>query len=184
MQMNILAQYNRLNNWATLIADCLNSGLTKREWCRQNGIKEHVFYYWLKKVRAASADSFIQAHPELEELQNKKPDPIPTQEADCSKALEAPEESATEPEFIEIPAEFLSVSPAEDEPASAVPQIAASNVPNLSDPSSSPPPQYSASQNSTVQNNPAIEIFLNGAAIRLSNCADPNLVSTVIRSLL
>jgi hypothetical protein len=184
MQMNILAQYNRLNSWATLIDDCLNSGLTKREWCRQNGIKEHIFYYWLKKVRTASVDSFIQAHPELEEPKNKNPDPASDQEVDSLLALKAPEESAHEPEFIEIPTEFFSVSPVDDESALVIPSVAASNVSNVPDPSSSPPPQFSASQNSTVQNNPAIEIFLNGAAIRLSNCADPNLVSTIIRSLL
>ena len=35
--------------WAMLIQERTNSGLTKREFCRQRGIYEKIFYYWLRK---------------------------------------------------------------------------------------------------------------------------------------
>ena len=30
---------------------CQESGLTVREWCTQNDIKEYTYYYWLKRIR-------------------------------------------------------------------------------------------------------------------------------------
>lgn len=34
-----------------LIESCLSSGLTKREFCQQQGIKLSLFYYWQKRYR-------------------------------------------------------------------------------------------------------------------------------------
>lgn len=42
----------RAQTWAMLIQECNNSGLTKREFCRQRGISEKSFYYWLRKLRS------------------------------------------------------------------------------------------------------------------------------------
>ncbi|MGM9549398.1 MAG: IS66 family insertion sequence element accessory protein TnpA [Faecousia sp.] len=41
----------RAQEWAMLIQECSASGLTKREFCRQRGISEKSFYYWLRKLR-------------------------------------------------------------------------------------------------------------------------------------
>ena len=41
----------RAQSWAMLIQECNSSGLTKREFCRQRGISEKNFYYWLRKLR-------------------------------------------------------------------------------------------------------------------------------------
>lgn len=41
----------RAETWATLIQECNNSGLTKREFCLQRGISEKSYYYWLRKLR-------------------------------------------------------------------------------------------------------------------------------------
>ena len=47
----------RAETWATLIQECNNSGLTKREFCQQRGISEKSYYYWLRKLRNQAAKS-------------------------------------------------------------------------------------------------------------------------------
>jgi len=51
----------RLQEWAQIYRRCKESGLSNREFCRQNGIAEKTFYYWLKKLREAA----ISSQPEL-----------------------------------------------------------------------------------------------------------------------
>ena len=34
----------RLQQWSSAIAECNNSGMTKKEWCRQNGYIESMRY--------------------------------------------------------------------------------------------------------------------------------------------
>ncbi len=43
----------RQEKWREIVISCNNRepGLTKREWCRQNGIKERGLLYWQKKFR-------------------------------------------------------------------------------------------------------------------------------------
>ena len=55
----------RAQTWATLIQECNNSGLTKREFCQQRGISEKSFYYWLRKLRSQMAEA---ADPQLIQL--------------------------------------------------------------------------------------------------------------------
>ena len=38
----------RLQEWSQIIQAGQNSGLSKREFCGQNGISERQYYYWLK----------------------------------------------------------------------------------------------------------------------------------------
>ena len=44
----------RLQQWSSAIAECNNSGMTKKEWCRQNGMSLKTFYYRQRKVRQAT----------------------------------------------------------------------------------------------------------------------------------
>lgn len=55
-----------------LIQECSASGLTKREFCRQRGISEKSFYYWLRKLRAQMAE---ESAPQLVPLE-----PVPAEE--------------------------------------------------------------------------------------------------------
>ena len=55
----------RAQTWATLIQECSNSGLTKREFCQQRGISEKSFYYWLRKLRSQMAEASV---PQLVQL--------------------------------------------------------------------------------------------------------------------
>ena len=41
----------RLQQWVKIIQDANASGMTKKDWCEQNGITLRVFYYWHKKAR-------------------------------------------------------------------------------------------------------------------------------------
>jgi hypothetical protein len=44
-----------------LIEACHKSGLSNKEWCRQNNIAEHIFYYWQAnyKKENSQAESFL-----------------------------------------------------------------------------------------------------------------------------
>lgn len=61
----------RAQTWALLIQECNNSGLSNREFCRQRGISEKSFYYWLRKLRSHMAEA---AGPQLVQL-----DSVPVQ---------------------------------------------------------------------------------------------------------
>ena len=58
----------RAKNWAMLIQECNNSGLTKREFCQQCGISEKSFYYWLRKLRTQMTETSGQQLVRLEPL--------------------------------------------------------------------------------------------------------------------
>ena len=64
----------RAQNWAMLIQECNNSGLSNREFCRQRGISEKTYYYWLRKLRSQVAEAAV---PQLVQLE---PSPVPVQE--------------------------------------------------------------------------------------------------------
>ena len=49
----------RMEEWAQIISQCRASGLSNREFCRQNGIPEKTFYYRLKKLREKAAENEI-----------------------------------------------------------------------------------------------------------------------------
>jgi len=71
---DVLAVRNeyRMEKWSALIQECNASGLSNREFCRQHGISEKSFYYWLRKLRHQAA--------ETAEAQLIKLDPTPTVE--------------------------------------------------------------------------------------------------------
>ncbi len=64
----------RAQNWTMVIQECSNSGLSNREFCRQRGISEKTYYYWLRKLRSQMAEV---AGPQLVQLE---PSPVPVQE--------------------------------------------------------------------------------------------------------
>ena len=57
----------RAHKWAAVIRECNASGLSNREFCRQRGIAEKTFYYWLRKLRSqmapAAAPQLVQLEP-------------------------------------------------------------------------------------------------------------------------
>lgn len=75
-----------------LIRSANESGLTRREWCKSNGISVKAFYYWLRKLRILAAKGELNetsftipdhsAHrQDFFEIPISKPDsPIPVRE--------------------------------------------------------------------------------------------------------
>ena len=57
----------RLQEWAQIHRRCRESGLSNRAFCRQNGIAEKTFYYWLKKLR----ETAIEKQPQLVALDDE-----------------------------------------------------------------------------------------------------------------
>ena len=57
----------RAQQWAMMVQECVSSGLSNREFCRQHGISEKSFYYWQRKLRTqiieASAPKLVQLEP-------------------------------------------------------------------------------------------------------------------------
>lgn len=57
----------RAQQWAMVVQECRSSGLTNREYCRQRGISEKSFYYWLWKFRGQMAEA---AGPQIVQLES------------------------------------------------------------------------------------------------------------------
>ena len=60
----------RCKQWTQIINNCLASGQSKKQWCRDNGISEKSFYYWQRKLRTRIAES---ASPQLVPLEPPAP---------------------------------------------------------------------------------------------------------------
>ncbi len=41
----------RIQEMTAIIQNCRSSGLSVKEWCRQNQVGEGAYYYWLKVIR-------------------------------------------------------------------------------------------------------------------------------------
>lgn len=68
-----LAAWNayRAESWATVIQECSANGLSNWEFCRQCGISEKSYYYWLRKFQSTIAEVTV---PQLVQLKS-----VPTQ---------------------------------------------------------------------------------------------------------
>ena len=56
----------RKDQWEKLITDRQNSGLKVDEWCEQNNISRHAYYYWLRKIRKQACESILPTLPKEE----------------------------------------------------------------------------------------------------------------------
>ncbi len=48
---------NKQTLWEERLIDWEKSGLSKRQWCRENNITEHQFYYWMKRINEYDPES-------------------------------------------------------------------------------------------------------------------------------
>ena len=53
----------RRKQWLDTIQACNASGLTKKAWCEQNGIKLKSFYYWQRQLRREAYDAQAASLP-------------------------------------------------------------------------------------------------------------------------
>ena len=49
-----LTNQYRIEHWAAVIQDCVNSGKSAKDWCTENNILRDRYYYWLRKVKLAT----------------------------------------------------------------------------------------------------------------------------------
>lgn len=59
----------QLQQWAGTVKEQRESGLTVRQWCLEQGISEHAYYYRLHKVRQSMCNALEQvSSPQLAEI--------------------------------------------------------------------------------------------------------------------
>ena len=59
----------RLGHWARIMRERVDSGLSIRAYCKENGIGTNVYHYWQRKLREAAAEQLTAAaHPEQQAL--------------------------------------------------------------------------------------------------------------------
>ncbi len=57
----------RKQQWTKIIRERQESGLTVRDYCAQHGLAEKTYYYWLRKLRSAAAETMEPQLVRLEE---------------------------------------------------------------------------------------------------------------------
>jgi transposase-like protein len=69
---NVLAVRDeyRMQNWAGIIRERQESGLTVKDYCARHGIAEKTYYYWLRKLRKAAAEAMEPQLVRLHENSN------------------------------------------------------------------------------------------------------------------
>jgi len=66
----------QLKRWKVLIKERMDSGLKISEWCNQNNLSKHAYYYWLEQIRkeaVAGTGSNMPAIPESNSFVEIKP---------------------------------------------------------------------------------------------------------------
>ena len=70
--MDKITHQVRAEHWARILNECMNSGMSKTAWCRENGISEKQFFYWQRILRReayeASQDPSLPAVTEAGQL--------------------------------------------------------------------------------------------------------------------
>ena len=64
--MRGITPQKRLEKWNEVICAQKASGLTIKEWCKQNGISPNTYYYYLRRIRDAMLESFGPRLVEME----------------------------------------------------------------------------------------------------------------------
>ena len=66
--MDKITHQVRAEHWARILNECLNSGMSKTDWCRANGISEKQFFYWLTGSASCAGKlmEHLRIHPYLQ----------------------------------------------------------------------------------------------------------------------
>ena len=62
----------RLSQWAKIVQERSNSGLSIKVFCENAGMRETTYYYWLKKLREKACETLpaIQENPQQPKLES------------------------------------------------------------------------------------------------------------------
>ena len=63
MNISEVKQEYRLEEWSGMLQQRKESGLSVKEWCREQGLAEYTYYYRLRKLRQAACTALEQAQP-------------------------------------------------------------------------------------------------------------------------
>ena len=63
LKLNEVKQEYQLQQWRGMVREQKESGLTVRQWCADQGVTEHAFYYRLRKIRQVACIALEQAQP-------------------------------------------------------------------------------------------------------------------------
>ena len=61
MKVNQKLHQAKLAKWVTLLQDQASSGLPVKEWCAQNDVTIHAYYYWKRLAKEAYIHSIMQS---------------------------------------------------------------------------------------------------------------------------
>lgn len=64
----------RLQQWSEMARACRESGLSNKEFCRQNGISEKTYYYWLRRLRQVACENTQPKLVRLDAAKDQEPD--------------------------------------------------------------------------------------------------------------
>ena len=63
MKISKVKQEYQLQEWSGMLREQKESGLSVKEWCQEQGLAEHIYYYRLRKLRQAACTALEQAKP-------------------------------------------------------------------------------------------------------------------------
>ena len=48
--LSVVNQKQKLSEWAERVSACRSSGSSVRAWCQENGVSEHTYYRWQRRL--------------------------------------------------------------------------------------------------------------------------------------
>ena len=77
MNTKLATSQIRLKNWAAIIQDRKQSGLSVNDYCSQHQLSRDAYYYWLRKIKEnlLVESGFVEVAPPVP-FQYKNPSPL------------------------------------------------------------------------------------------------------------
>ena len=66
-KLTVASHEARLSLWIERIRACKSSGLSVKEWCKQNGLTDKNYYYWMRKIKREAFET-LQEQASAEEI--------------------------------------------------------------------------------------------------------------------
>ena len=63
VKISEVTQEYQLQQWSGMLRERQESGLSVKDWCQEQGISEHSYYYRLRRLRQMACNALEQAQP-------------------------------------------------------------------------------------------------------------------------
>lgn len=83
MNTRDIATEYRLSHWAGVLQEHHSSGISIKEFCKRAGFREHVYYYWQRKLRETTCEELAVRAQNVAVV--TEPSPAPTGWAACQR---------------------------------------------------------------------------------------------------